>query len=125
MSLRDELEEILTRNLEDNYAWRSMMLGDGSETTIKLSGPLEETMQAAFSALNAYCDALLEMVMRVADAMDDLGDGADIDQQIEPPPSYQTPTHHSRDTTRLVPARRRAVFSPDSRKLQCGCVGPM
>jgi hypothetical protein len=87
MSLRDELEEILTRELEANFAWRSMMIGDSPDTTIKLSGPLEDTIQAAFSALNAYCDALLEMVLRVADAVDDLSNGSNVELQGDPPPS--------------------------------------
>jgi hypothetical protein len=85
MSLREELEDILVDTLEANFAWRSMMIGDKPDTTIKLSGPPQETLQAAVSALNAYCDALLKMVLRVAGAVDDLGDGGDVKTEGESP----------------------------------------
>jgi hypothetical protein len=84
MTLRDEVEEILANAMEANFVWRSLMIGDDPDTTIKLSGSLADNLQAVTTAFNAYCDALLQMVLRVADAVDDLGYGGDVEQQGTP-----------------------------------------
>ena len=72
MTLREELEAMLTAAVDRNPALTRMI--DADDHLLKLEGSPTEVMQQAVSALNAYSDALLGMTLHLADAIDDLGE---------------------------------------------------
>lgn len=79
MSLQHELKGILVENLQNDPAWAGMIerieRREPDATKVVLSGPIDETLPVTVDALMTYSDALLAMIMRLAEVVDDLRDG--------------------------------------------------
>jgi hypothetical protein len=71
MRLRTELNDILAKQVRDDPVWKAMIERGG---VVGITGPTEETLGAMINATTSCCEALLVMVMRVADAVDDLAE---------------------------------------------------
>ena len=71
MNLQEELEGMLTAAVDASPTWSRLTEG---KTKIEISGPLDEALQTIVSALMTYNDALLRMVMRTAEAVDELAE---------------------------------------------------
>lgn len=72
MNLEEELSAMLVAAIDRHPVWSR--LGTEETNVIPISGPLEETLQQSIGALNAYCDVLLSMVMRIAETVDELAE---------------------------------------------------
>jgi hypothetical protein len=71
MTLGEELRAMLTAAVDRDPVLSRIL--DSEDRLVALEGTTMEVVQQAVSALNAYCDVLLRMTLRVAEAVDNLG----------------------------------------------------
>jgi hypothetical protein len=69
MKLRTEVAQIMKDEIGTNAIWRNKLRRGGP---VAVSGSVEETIQILSDALLAYSDALFEVTLHLADAVDDL-----------------------------------------------------
>jgi hypothetical protein len=72
MSLRDEVQELVSARISDDPVWQKLAQGSAQGGEVRIAGELDETLSMLMDALVKSTDATLGALLLITEKVDEL-----------------------------------------------------